>query len=796
MKKVKLFYLVFIITLFLVLICFIPNQVFATTNYFKTSTYKITEAKNKVLSNLDASNVSVQNVLANVSINFNTDMYEIRAYNNGAELALDKLIGTGSMLKVMHKNYNYSVDSITIILYGDTNGDGSISATDALAIIKNKTGKIKFENEYFLEAGRITTLTRQKNDVPSSVDALAIIKNKLGKLNISQFRNIQVKVSSYDDLYTQLKQCNTNIEFDKTADNYNEMISSYEKLQRIVKKHCTNEMSQTVKALVLHDYLAAGSILNNDTTYCDNSSKESHICNIDGTMNQLGFANTYTCLLGIAGIPSEIKRDKYANYANNAINEVIIDGQMYYVSCGVDSYLSKVEGKGKLRRYYFLRNTEQLKETFWEGDIYFGYTPSTNNTSTSTKYYGVRWPEYRSTLDYKNNEIKLATGKTIVRSMSELKDAVINKKDYIIDVIDANTESLAEVDQFSKKVIEKYITKDMSEAEKALAIYDFVCSNFMRNDHIAYRERTNVSNSDYDVAWGSYKTSLLSGMGDCIGATNSFNTLCAYAGLETKTINEHQVDAIHGMGNHHWSLVKIDNQWYHCDCEGSDYYTYGQVDRTWFLYSDRAMGATNNTVEACTSTKYDDYDWPEFKGIAYYQDKTDIIDEKVPATSFWTSERTEAIVGDEFAIMTRIFPYGSTDKPTYSSSNPKVATIDNEGNISVLSIGTTTIKIDVNGISKTFTIKTGSRPKDIIAKDMTLKVGQTSKINYEVNPSDALYTKIYWYSSNENIVTVDEDGNVTAVGEGTANIRLSYTYRMGNSTYYSSGKSAKITVTK
>ena len=35
-------------------------------------------------------------------------------------------------------------------------------------------------------------------------------------------------------------------------------------------------------------------------------------------------------------------------------------------------------------------------------------------------------------------------------------------------------------------------------------------------------------------------------------------------------------------------------------------------------------------------------------------------------------------------------------------------------------------------------------------------------------PADATNQKIYWTSSDTNVATVDENGNVTAVGEGTA----------------------------
>ncbi len=78
--------------------------------------------------------------------------------------------------------------------------------------------------------------------------------------------------------------------------------------------------------------------------------------------------------------------------------------------------------------------------------------------------------------------------------------------------------------------------------------------------------------------------------------------------------------------------------------------------------------------------------------------------------------------------MIRIFQCGSTDKHTYTLRNTKVATIYKDGNISVLSSETT--------------IKIASIPQNIIVENTSLKVGQTKKINYEVNLADAIYIKV------------------------------------------------------
>ena len=51
--------------------------------------------------------------------------------------------------------------------------------------------------------------------------------------------------------------------------------------------------------------------------------------------------------------------------------------------------------------------------------------------------------------------------------------------------------------------------------------------------------------------------------------------------------------------------------------------------------------------------------------------------------------------------------------------------------------------------------------------DINLSVGDSSYINFTVRPKDASKKRIVWSSSNEKIATVD-DGNVKAIGEGTA----------------------------
>jgi len=59
---------------------------------------------------------------------------------------------------------------------------------------------------------------------------------------------------------------------------------------------------------------------------------------------------------------------------------------------------------------------------------------------------------------------------------------------------------------------------------------------------------------------------------------------------------------------------------------------------------------------------------------------------------------------------------------------------------------------------------------DVISVDFT--VGDTEQLSASVTPSNATNQNLIWSSSNESVVTVDANGLITAVGEGTATITV------------------------
>lgn len=66
-------------------------------------------------------------------------------------------------------------------------------------------------------------------------------------------------------------------------------------------------------------------------------------------------------------------------------------------------------------------------------------------------------------------------------------------------------------------------------------------------------------------------------------------------------------------------------------------------------------------------------------------------------------------------------------------------------------------------------------------RKLTLTVGEAEKRKVKISPSNATVKTVKWYTTDENIVTVDSDGNIKAVAKGTATV-----YTLTDDGYYKS----------
>ena len=133
--------------------------------------------------------------------------------------------------------------------------------------------------------------------------------------------------------------------------------------------------------------------------------------------------------------------------------------------------------------------------------------------------------------------------------------------------------------------------------------------------------------------------------------------------------------------------------------------------------------------------------------------------------------------GQTASIALTIEPTGaSTKNVTYISSNENVAKVSN-GTVTGISAGNATITIKTkNGHEETFEVTViESNLTKITLNPTTLNfaVGDTAsqKINASLEPADAMNRKIIWTTTDENVATVNDKGEVTAVGKGTCEIK-------------------------
>ena len=124
-------------------------------------------------------------------------------------------------------------------------------------------------------------------------------------------------------------------------------------------------------------------------------------------------------------------------------------------------------------------------------------------------------------------------------------------------------------------------------------------------------------------------------------------------------------------------------------------------------------------------------------------------------------------VGATFQLTGTLNPISYVpESAVWSSSNESVATVDQSGLVTAVKSGTATITYTVDGMSASCEV-TVLGGLTVTEKEVSLKVGETHQLNATVDPSTVKPT---FASGDDRIATVDENGKITAVGEGTVTI--------------------------
>ena len=157
---------------------------------------------------------------------------------------------------------------------------------------------------------------------------------------------------------------------------------------------------------------------------------------------------------------------------------------------------------------------------------------------------------------------------------------------------------------------------------------------------------------------------------------------------------------------------------------------------------------------------------------------TVIVEAKnIPVTGVLLDKTSyEMTEGEEFTLTATINPENATNKNvSWSSSNSSVATVDN-GKVTALAPGQTTITAITEDGGKTatceITVNPTVYPVESISLDKTsyeMTEGEEFTLTATINPENATNKNVSWSSSNSSVATVD-NGKVTALAPGQTTI--------------------------
>ena len=93
------------------------------------------------------------NTAADCQAELNTsDMYVKIKNINGVALTDTDLVGTGATITFYDRTTNAEIKTVTVVLYGDVNGDGLVDSTDKDTVMLKAVGAAEIENVWFLQA--------------------------------------------------------------------------------------------------------------------------------------------------------------------------------------------------------------------------------------------------------------------------------------------------------------------------------------------------------------------------------------------------------------------------------------------------------------------------------------------------------------------------------------------------------------------------------------------------------------------------------------------------------------------
>ena len=143
-----------------------------------------------------------------------------------------------------------------------------------------------------------------------------------------------------------------------------------------------------------------------------------------------------------------------------------------------------------------------------------------------------------------------------------------------------------------------------------------------------------------------------------------------------------------------------------------------------------------------------------------------------------SSESISLVEGDSETLTATVSPSNATNKKViWTSTDGSIASVDN-GRVTALKPGNTTIKAKSDDGGKTATCQVTVKAKvynvesvSLDKTNITLTEGDSETLTATVYPDNATNKNVSWKSSNTSVATVN-NGVVTAIKAGTATITV------------------------
>ncbi len=155
--------------------------------------------------------------------------------------------------------------------------------------------------------------------------------------------------------------------------------------------------------------------------------------------------------------------------------------------------------------------------------------------------------------------------------------------------------------------------------------------------------------------------------------------------------------------------------------------------------------------------------------------RINVVGENQLETFNLNKNKVGLVVGDTFKLNIDYFPNDAINKNiVFTSSDEEIVSVDSTGLIKALSEGNAIISaISDSGIIKHCEVNVSEREVEIQSISISpaflnLDVGDTYKLDVLVNPYNSTNKTITYTSNNNKVVSIDNEGNITALEKGNA----------------------------